>query len=172
MRFMMFVLADPVPDEPTDDSDVDHWVQELDTTGRRLLGDMLDPSEARGVRVRAGERLVTKGPIPGATDTLRGCDILDCADLDEALDIAARHPMARNGRLELPPSRTRRKPTAERTPERRIPRHVVGLAPLGARRNRRAFGPSISRGVVSGRLPTPRAGRRAPRPPRRTGGRA
>jgi len=101
MRFMMFVLTDPVPDEPTDDSDVDHWVQELDTTRRRLLGDVLDPSEARGVRVRAGERFVTNGPIPGATDTLWGFDILECANLDEAIDIAARHPMARNGRLEL-----------------------------------------------------------------------
>ena len=103
MRFMMFVLTDPVPDEPTDDSDVDHWVQELDTTRRRLLGDVLDPSEARGVRVRAGERFVTNGPIPGATDTLWGFDILECIDLDEAIDIAARHPMARNGRLELRP---------------------------------------------------------------------
>ena len=76
MRFMMFVLTDPVPDEPADDADVDHWVQALDTTGTRLLGDVLDPSEARGVRVRAGERLVTKGPIPGATDTLWGLSLI------------------------------------------------------------------------------------------------
>jgi len=103
MRFMMFVLADGQPDTVSDTSDVDLWVDELDAGGRRLMGDVLDPGEARGVRVRGGERLVTEGPIPGVTDTLWGFDILDCADLDEAVDIAARHPMARNGRLEIRP---------------------------------------------------------------------
>ncbi|MGK9146767.1 hypothetical protein KXS11_03965 [Plantibacter flavus] len=103
MRFMMFVLADPEPDSPTDDTDVDRWVDDLDTRGQRLMGDVLDPGDARSLRVRAGERLVTAGATPGVTDTLWGFDILDCADLDEALDIAARHPMARNGRLEIRP---------------------------------------------------------------------
>ncbi|HXH33007.1 MAG TPA: YciI family protein [Plantibacter sp.] len=103
MRYMMFVLADSEPDAVGDDSDVDRWVDELDAVGGRLMGDVLDPSEARGVRVRAGERLVTDGPIPGVTDTLWGFDILECADLDAAIERAARHPMARNGRLELRP---------------------------------------------------------------------
>lgn len=103
MRYMMFVLADSEPDEVGDDADVDRWVDELDAVGGRLMGDVLDPSEARGVRVRGGERLVTEGPIPGVTDTLWGFDILECSDLDAAIEIAARHPMARNGRLELRP---------------------------------------------------------------------
>lgn len=97
----MFVLADDRPDTVQDDSDVDVWVNEA--ADQRLLGDILDPGEARSLRVRDGERLVTDGPTPGVTDTLWGFDILECTDLDEALDLAARHPMARNGRLELRP---------------------------------------------------------------------
>lgn len=97
----MFVLADDRPDTVQDDSDVDVWVNE--TAGQRLMGDILDPSEARSLRVRDGERLVTDGPTVGVTDTLWGFDILDCDSIDEAIDIAARHPMARNGRLELRP---------------------------------------------------------------------
>ncbi|WP_382305361.1 YciI family protein [Herbiconiux sp. UC225_62] len=103
MKFMMFVLADGEPDPVPDDSDVDEWVDELAASGKRLMGDILDPSTARGVRVRNGERSVTDGPAAGVTDTIWGFDILEAGDVDEALDIAARHPMARNGRLELRP---------------------------------------------------------------------
>jgi len=102
MLFMMLVLSDTHPDNEPDDSDVDLWVDDLDATGQRVVGDILDPSEAQVVRVRGGERLVTDGPS-AATADLWGFDILECADFDEALELAARHPMARNGRLELRP---------------------------------------------------------------------
>ncbi len=103
MRFMMFVMADAQPDDVADDSDVDVWVDEHDAAGERLLGDILDPSSAKVVRVRNGERLVTDGAVPGVTDSIWGFDIIDADDVDRALEIAAGHPMARNGRLELRP---------------------------------------------------------------------
>jgi len=102
MLFMMLVLADTTPDAEPDDSDVELWVDALDATGQRVVGDILDPSEAKDLRVRAGEHHVTDGPSE-ATAELWGFDILECTDFDEALELAARHPMARNGRLELRP---------------------------------------------------------------------
>lgn len=103
MKFMMFVMADADPDTVPDESDVDVWVDELDAAGKRVMGDILDPASAKVVRVRDGERVVTEGAVAGVSDTIWGFDILDVHDFDEALDIAARHPMARNGRLELRP---------------------------------------------------------------------
>jgi hypothetical protein len=103
MKFMMFVMADAEPDAVADDSDVDGWVDEHDAAGERLMGDILDPSSAKVVRVRNGERLVSDGAVAGVTDSIWGFDILEAADIERALDIASRHPMARNGRLELRP---------------------------------------------------------------------
>ena len=52
---------------------------------------------------RSGELLVTDGPFTETKDWIAGFDILECDDLDEAIEIAAKHPMARAGRLELRP---------------------------------------------------------------------
>jgi hypothetical protein len=50
-----------------------------------------------------GQGLVTDGPFAESRDWIAGFDILDCADLDEAIELASRHPMAATGRLELRP---------------------------------------------------------------------
>lgn len=102
MKFMMFVLTDPTPDTSSDESDVELWVDDLDARGERLMGDVLDPSRATVVRVRAGERLVTDAASE-ATASLWGFDLLECDDLARAIELAAAHPMARNGRIEIRP---------------------------------------------------------------------
>ncbi|WP_226370156.1 YciI family protein [Pseudonocardia oceani] len=60
-------------------------------------------SAATTVRVRAGELLVTDGPLAETKELIVGYDVLECADLDEAVEVARAHPMARIGRLELRP---------------------------------------------------------------------
>jgi hypothetical protein len=55
------------------------------------------------VRVRDGERLLTDGPYAETKDQIAGFDILECADLDEAIAVAAGHPMAWGGLIELRP---------------------------------------------------------------------
>jgi hypothetical protein len=103
MKYMMFVCTDSEPDPDVVD-DVDSWVADNDTRGRRLDGDMLAaPSTATTVRVRAGELLVTDGPFAETKEVIVGYDILQCTDLDEAIEVARAHPMARRGRLELRP---------------------------------------------------------------------
>ncbi|WP_295119452.1 YciI family protein [uncultured Leifsonia sp.] len=104
MKYMMFVITDSHPDTESDESDVDLWVNELDASGKRVIGEVLQPqTESRVVRVRDGKRYVTDGPYTETTEVICGFDILDVDDLDEAIEIASQHPMARNGQLELRP---------------------------------------------------------------------
>jgi hypothetical protein len=58
---------------------------------------------ATSVRVRGGETEVTDGPFAVTKEVLAGYYVLDCADLDEALEHAARLPMARWGTVEVRP---------------------------------------------------------------------
>jgi hypothetical protein len=103
MKYMMFVGIDPEGEE-VDETNVQEWVADVDGRGKRVIGDRLRPADdATTVRVRKGELLVTDGPFTETKDWIVGFDILDCDDLDEAIDIASKHPMARAGRLELRP---------------------------------------------------------------------
>jgi len=105
MKYMMFVCTDTEPE--TDESrvpDIEVWVAENDAAGRRLEGNVLaPPSAATTVRVRGGEVLLTDGPFTETKEVIVGFDILECADLDEAIAVAAAHPMAHGGRVELRP---------------------------------------------------------------------
>ncbi|WP_406071430.1 YciI family protein [Micromonospora sp. NBC_01638] len=105
MKYLMFVCTDSEPDtDPTAEADIDKWVVENDARGRRVAGNELAPTTAATtVRVRDGELLVSEGPFAETTEVIVGFDLLDCADLDEAIEVARAHPMARNGRLELRP---------------------------------------------------------------------
>ena len=59
------------------------------------------PAEATKVRVRGGRTVLSDGPFAKTKEQIAGHDVLDCADLDEAIDIASKHPVARFGMLEL-----------------------------------------------------------------------
>ena len=61
------------------------------------------PSDSTVVRVRGGKVLTTRGPFAETSEVILGFDILDVENLDEAIEIASRHPMARNGQIELRP---------------------------------------------------------------------
>jgi hypothetical protein len=105
MKYMMFVCDDTEPEtDETQVPDIEVWVAENDAAGRRITGDILaPPTAATTVRVRGGEVLLTDGPFTETKEVIVGFDILECADLDEAIAVAARHPMAYRGRIELRP---------------------------------------------------------------------
>jgi|SRR5215217_5062887 hypothetical protein len=108
MKYMMFVVADPAAAaeaEPSDkDLTIEEWLADVEGRGKRIMGDRLRPvSEATTVRVSRGEVLVTDGPFTESKEWIAGFDILECDDLDEAIAIAARHPQAGGGKLELRP---------------------------------------------------------------------
>ena len=80
--------------------------EELTARGQYLGGYPLHPSSsATSVRVRDGKRLVTDGPFAETREQLGGYMLIDVADLDEALAIAARIPLARTSTVEVRPVR-------------------------------------------------------------------
>ena len=78
--------------------------QELDAGGQYLAAAPLHPVEtATSVRVRDGRRFVTDGPFAETREVLGGYYLIDVPSLDEAIAIAARHPGARVGTVEVRP---------------------------------------------------------------------
>ena len=108
MKFLMLVSLDPSRDESDEDLtgtlDVEDWVTKYDGSGVRLLGNQVRMAEdATSVTRREGKLLVTDGPYAESREWIVGFDVLECADLDEAIKVASEHPMAADGRLELRP---------------------------------------------------------------------
>jgi hypothetical protein len=109
MKFLMLVCRDEsIPFTPEDRQrigpDVQAWVSEMEERGVRLQGDVLAPVSATAtVSVRAGETLVEQGARAAVDAPASGFNLLDCADLDDALEVSARHPIARFGVIELRP---------------------------------------------------------------------
>jgi hypothetical protein len=85
-------------------SGTESWVAEMDGRGVRLQGNRLRPvSDATTVRVRDNELLIADGPFAETKERIAGYDILECKDLDEAIEVASKHPVARIGVLEVRP---------------------------------------------------------------------
>lgn len=107
MKYMMLVCGDEAIDNPPGiEQDTRRWLAEMEARGVRVTGDALRPvSDAATVRVRDGEVLLSDGPFAETKEQILGFDILDAADLDEAIEIASKHPVARYGSLEIRPFR-------------------------------------------------------------------
>jgi len=73
--------------------------------GSKLLGgERLRPTtEATCVRVQDGRTITTDGPFAETKEQLGGFFLVDAADLDEAIEIAAQIPTARGGTIEVRP---------------------------------------------------------------------
>jgi hypothetical protein len=68
----------------------------------RKHGDRLRPAaEAKTVSVREGKLLVRDGPFADAKDEISGYDIIECADFNEAIEIASKHATAKFGMIEI-----------------------------------------------------------------------
>ena len=78
--------------------------QDLNASGHYLAAGPLHPiSTATSVRVREGKRLVTDGPFAETREQLGGYFLIEARDLDEAMGIAERIPVARVGTIEIRP---------------------------------------------------------------------
>jgi hypothetical protein len=105
---MMFVVVDPVAEAEAGatgaegELTIDEWLAEVE--GKRVIGDRLRPVEdATTVRVSKGEVLVSDGPFTESKEWIAGFDVIECENLDEAIAIAAKHPQATGGKIELRP---------------------------------------------------------------------
>ncbi len=114
MKYML-ILASPPADEPEPDSEefgpyMAEWeafTNALVEAGAMLGGEALHgPEAATTVRLRDGQRLVTDGPFIESKEVIGGFYLIDVADLDEALDWAARVPNVSFGSVEVRPVMT------------------------------------------------------------------
>lgn len=78
--------------------------QEIHAKGQYLgAAPLHSTSTATSIRVRDGKRLVTDGPFAETREQLGGYFLIEARNLDEAMDIAARIPMATKGTVEVRP---------------------------------------------------------------------
>jgi len=115
MRYLMIHCVDESavdwwdPDRADADGDeetraVEAWDAEMEARGVLVGGGFLQPtSSATTVRVRDGKVLVGDGPFAETKEQIAGFCVLECADLDEAIEVASRHPTALIGTFELRP---------------------------------------------------------------------
>ena len=112
MKYLMLVCwgtddmnaqTEPDPNEaPADESFP--WLDDLQERGVWITGDQLaPPRRARSVRVRDGKTMVTDGPFTETKEAVGGFDIIECDSLEEAVAIAAGHPVAQIGTIEVRP---------------------------------------------------------------------
>lgn len=108
MKYMLLIYHD---EQALSESEREQCYQEstqlahdLQAKGQYLAASPLYPTAtATSVRVREGKRLVTDGPFAETREQLGGYFLIDAKDLDEALGIAARIPIARRGTVEVRP---------------------------------------------------------------------
>ena len=109
MKYMLIhCVDDSIAEQTKLDTDtagaLASWIDEMTRRGILLHGGRLRAAgEAATVRVRAGELMIADGPFAETKEQVAGYDVIECADLDEAIDVASSHPTARIGTIEIRP---------------------------------------------------------------------
>ncbi|MGW6128907.1 YciI family protein [Cellulomonas sp. NPDC055163] len=103
MQFVMLVRVDPEATPTAEDDDPNAWVDvHVPRLGKRLEGNRLrDVEDATTVRVRDGRTLVADGPFAEYKELIAGYDLIEAESIDRAVEIAALHPVARFGSIEV-----------------------------------------------------------------------
>ncbi len=103
MKYMMLICGDESAAEHAEEG-CGGWSEEMLERGiLRDAGGLRPPAEATTVRVRGDEVLLTDGPFAEAKEQIGGYCVIECADLDEAIEVVARHPAAGYGTIEIRP---------------------------------------------------------------------
>jgi len=108
MRYMLMICQDESTvkdaEEMRSDPEGFAWFEEMDGRGLLRGGACLRPSgDATTVRVRGEEVPSSDGPFTESKEQMAGYNVIECADLDEAIEVASRHPVARYGAIEVRP---------------------------------------------------------------------
>ena len=103
MRYMLLIYEN----ENNDPGDIQPWfdyTEDMQKAGVMKAGDALQPTTtATTVRVRNGETVATDGPFAETREQLGGYYLVECDDLDEAIEWAAKMPNADRGSIEVRP---------------------------------------------------------------------
>jgi hypothetical protein len=117
MQYALLIYAGPGQDEALPDADRDAMHAEylaLADDARCIGAARLQPVEtATSVRVVGGRTVMTDGPFADTKEVFGGFALVEAANLDEAIELAARVPAARlGGGVEVRPVEVR--PVARR----------------------------------------------------------
>ena len=103
MKYLLLICGDETAAEHADDG-CDGWSEEMQERGiLQSSAGLRPPSDATTLRVRSSEILLTDGPFAETKEQIGGFCLIECADLDEAIAIAAKHPAAGYGSIEIRP---------------------------------------------------------------------
>ena len=105
MRYLLMICTDETAAASNAlDAEYGQWVEEVAAQGLLQGGERLRPTtDATTVRVRDGETLTSDGPFAETKEQMGGYYVVDCKDLDEAIEVAAKIPGARHGSIEVRP---------------------------------------------------------------------
>ena len=113
MKFLMLVYTDDALLEALPEGEFDRLMHgcishadELKSEGKLIESQQLEAaSTAKSLRIRNGRSSVVDGPFAETKEILGGFNLIEAADMDEAVRIAAAFPWAKCGCLELRPVR-------------------------------------------------------------------
>ncbi len=111
MRYQLLIYTNEkeymaIPKEEQEKITAEYMVytENLKKSGALLAGDRLFPtSSAATVKVQDGKNVTTHGPFAETKEQLGGYYIVECKNLDEAIDWAAKCPAAKRGSMEVRP---------------------------------------------------------------------
>jgi hypothetical protein len=110
MRYLLLIYAEesdaPPPDDVAAASHQAYAAFTADIKARGLFeaGEALTPtSTATTVRVVDGDTVATDGPFAETKEALGGFYLIEARDLDEAIEVAAKIPAAKEGSIEVRP---------------------------------------------------------------------
>jgi hypothetical protein len=111
MKFLVIIYNDKalLDAMPVDEFDtvmrgcIEH-ADELSAQGSLLASQQLEPAAtAKTIRVRNGRQTVVDGPFAETKEILGGFNLIEAADMDEAVRIASEFPWAQTGSIEVRP---------------------------------------------------------------------
>lgn len=107
MKYLMLICTDGVSTPEIAATMQTHgpsWAEAMNRRGVRRFGQQLEGlAGARTVRVRDGETLIADGPFTESKEFIGGLDVIDCENLDEAIEVAAKHPVSWYFTIEVRP---------------------------------------------------------------------
>jgi hypothetical protein len=131
MKYLCLICAETMMEQMPEDearaclAEYGQFTEEIRRSGHLVGVNRLQPPRtATTVRVREGKVSVTDGPFAETKEQLGGYFLIEAADLNEAIRLAARIPGAKAGCVEV-------RPVAEDAPTL----NVLGLVDSGARRS-------------------------------------
>jgi len=104
MQYLLMIATDEDAPGPYMTAEYMTFGEEMGKRGVLQGGARLRPTaDATTVRVREGEVLTTDGPFAETTEQIAGYYLVECPDLDAAIDVASKIPGARHGSIEVRP---------------------------------------------------------------------